>query len=37
MDYSQALEILGGLFGCWAAGYSVAFIIKAVKQFSEKI
>lgn len=37
MDYSSALGYLGGLFGCWAAGYLVALIITFVKKLGEHI
>jgi len=37
MSHLEALQIIGGLFGCWIAGYSAGFIIKFIKQLSEKI
>lgn len=37
MDYTTALSILGSLFGCWAAGYAVSFIITFVKKLGEKL
>jgi len=37
MSHADALQIIGGLFGCWIAGYSAGFIIKYIKQLSEHI
>lgn len=37
MEYSEVLIFLGGLFGCWFLGWCSAFVIKVIKQFSEKI
>lgn len=37
MTYAEALQVIGGLFGCWALGWCSAFIFNAIKQFMEKI
>lgn len=37
MEYAEALQVIGGLFGCWFLGWGTAFIFKAIKQFLEKI
>lgn len=37
MDQADVLFYIGGLFGCWFLGWSSAFVIKLIKQFSEKI
>lgn len=37
MQYVEVLQFIGGLFGCWLLGWGSAFVIKIIKQFSEKI
>lgn len=37
MTEADVLQFIGGLFGCWVLGWSSAFVIKFIKQLSEKI
>lgn len=37
MTEVDALQFIGGLFGCWCLGWGTAFIFNVIKQFMEKI
>ena len=37
MEYSDIQTIIGTLFGCWCLGYGPAYLMKVIKQSSEKI
>lgn len=37
MPFEDAVIVIGGLFGCWVLGYGSAYLIKVIKQASEKI
>lgn len=37
MTHADALQFIGGLFGCWILGWGSAFLIKFIKQLVEKI